>query len=231
MTTQKTQILLNSITCLVLVATLTSCGNSKSSGVNQNNLSSAANLSGKPLASCNKSISTDISMTINATTDANGQIDPNWTKVKFNFLSAKATASGNTVRFFKWKVSGNQSTLDQNPLSTMFFNLESGQPTTNSTTTIPVAEIATTRGIYVELNDPQASYQVIKAVVYDSNGQIVAQLNSLIPQFNSIPNDYKLNYDGSARAQVLVDLHPLISTNTSAWSQTDYANYYQNFCF
>jgi hypothetical protein len=214
------------------ILTLSSCGTSKSNEVNTTTNSSNNNISTqKPLANCNKSATTDMSMNISTVNDSSGQIDPNWTKVKFNFLSTKATASGNVVRFFKWKVTGSQSSLDPIPLSTMFYNLESGQPTTDATNSIPVVEIATSRGIYVQLNDSAAQYQVLKAVVYDSTGAIVTQMNTLIPQFNSNYSEYRLNSDGSARAQVLLDLHPLKATDTTSWAQSNYSTYFQNLCF
>lgn len=214
------------------VIALSSCGTSKSNVVNTTTNSSNNNISSqKPLANCNKSVSTDISLNMSTVNDSAGQVDPNWTKVRFNFLSTKATASGNVVRFFKWKVSGTQSTLDPIPLSTLFYNLENGQPTTESTSSVPVVEIATTRGLYVKLNDTIGQYQVLKAVVYDSAGAIVAQMNTLIPQFNSNYSDYRLNSDGTARAQVLLDLHPLKATDTTSWTQTQYSTYFQNLCF
>lgn len=219
---------------LAVIAVLSSCGNSKSNEANQNNLSSTTPITvnaEKPLANCNKSANADISMNINAVLDNAGNADLNWTKIRFNFLSTTATAAGNTVRFFKWKVSGGQSTLDQTPLQTMFFNLSNSQPTTNLTNTIPVNEISSSRGVFVQLNDSVGAYQVIKAVIYDSNGKIVAQLNSLIPQFSSKVADYTTNADGTARAQLLIDMHPLKAVATSTWSQSDYNNFYQNLCF
>jgi hypothetical protein len=223
-------------TTLILLTSLvafTSCGTSKSDEAkNTNTFSSSQTMnSEKPVINCNKSVNADISMNTNAVLDSQGVVDTNWIRIKFNFLSSSATASGNTVRFFKWKVSGSGSFLDQTPLVSMFYDSASGQPTTNQTTSIPISEISSTRGMYVQLNDPQGSFQVIKAVVYDSTGKIVAQLNSLIPQFNSNPNDYKFNADGSARAQILTAMHPLTSLNTSTWSQAEYSNYFQAFCF
>jgi hypothetical protein len=236
MTKQTTQQKLNLAKQMIIstlsVIALSSCGNSKSAELNTTNSSSNNTISSqKPLANCNKSATADMSMNTSTVNDSAGQIDPNWTKVKFNFLSTKSTAAGNVVRFFKWKVSGAQSSLDPSALSTMFYNLENGQPTTNAANSVPVEEIATTRGIYVQLNDSAGQYQVLKAVVYDSAGKIVAQMNTLIPQFSSSYSDYRLNSDGSARAQVLLDLHPLKATDATSWTASSYSTYFQNFCF
>jgi hypothetical protein len=229
MQNQTTKIIL----VLATIATLSSCGNSKSAGNNQNAITAAsiAMNSQKPLTNCTKSMNSDISMNANAVLSSSGQVDMNWVKIKFNYLSAAATASGNTIRFFKWKVTGSQSFLDQTALSTQFYDLSSGQPTTNLNNITNASDITGARGLYVQLNDPTGAYQVIKAVVYNSDGQIVAQLNSLIPQFASRTTDYALNSDGTPRAQILTSMHPLAATVTTAWTQTDYANYFQNFCF
>jgi len=232
MTNQKHKVQ-NLFIVLIAAATVSACGTSKSNSVNQNNFSSANSQlnSQKQLTNCSSSVNSDIALNINAITDSAGQIDPNWVKIKFNFLSTTATQSGNTVRFFKWKVSGGQSLLDQTPLSSQFYNLTSGQPTATAATSTSVVEISATRGLYLQLNDPSASYQVIKAVVYNSAGQVVSQINSLIPQFNSNLVDYSINSDGSPRAQILIDMHPLKSISTTSWSQASYTNYFQNFCF
>ncbi len=224
------------ITTFILLTAMiafTSCGNSKSADTNQNTQTASSQTMNaqKPLASCTKSLNTDMSMNTNAVVSSSGQVDMNWIKIKFNFLSAAAVTSGNTVRFFKWKVSGTQSSLDETALGAQFFDLASGQPTANINNITSVSDINTSRGLYIQLNDPTGAYQVIKAVIYNSNGQIVAQLNSLIPQFAQRSTDYALNSDGTARAQILTAMHPLASVATTGWSQTDYANYFQNFCF
>ena len=231
MTNQKIQKLLTLTVILFFVA----CSPTKSTETNNATLSSATNptymQANKLLTNCNKSDSTDISLNINAVTDSSGQADPNLVKIKFNSLSTKSTASGNVVRFFKWRILAGQSSLDQTALSAQFYDLNSSQPTANLSQSIPISEITSARGIFIQLNDPAAVYQVLKTVVYDSTGQIVAQMNSLIPQFYSNPIEYKLNSDGTPRAQILLDLHPLNSVNTTAWSQTDLTNYFQTLCF
>ncbi len=222
---------------IVFIAALSSCSNTKSNDVQINTQASANPTtsttinSQKLLTSCNKSENSDMSFHINAVVNTSGQINPDWIKIKYNFLSATNAVSGNTVKFFKWKVSGGQSVLDQTPLSVMFYDLSSNQLTSNPGTSLVASEISLSRGIYIQLNDVAGTFQVIKAVVYNSSGQIVAQLNSLIPQFNSNPAEYATNSDGSARAQILIDMHPLKSVATTAWTQTDFTNFFQSYCF
>jgi hypothetical protein len=234
-----TQILIRKISikvlsAVVMIALLTSCGTTKSDEVNKKTSASIdpvyVNYQ-KPLTSCNKTTNSDMSLNINAVTSSSGSINPDWVKIKFNFLSSTATQSGNVIKFFKWKVIGGQSSLDQTPLSVMFYDLSTGQLTSNASTYLSATDVTTTRGAYIQLNDTAGTYQVLKVVVYNSAGQVVAQMNSLIPQFNSNLSDYSTNSDGTARAQILIDIHPLSSVATTGWTQTDYANYFQNFCF
>lgn len=226
-------------TTLILTATalltLSSCGSSKSSQaatttvVNQS--STVTNAGNKVVTSCQKSVGTDMSVNISAVKNSSGTINNSLVKIKFNRLSATATASGNVIRFFKWKVSGNQAYLDQTALNTTRYVLSTGNADQASTSAVTASSVSTTQGYYVDLQDEAGVYQVLKAVVYSSAGAIVSQHNILIPQFLGAPADYAYNSDGSARAQILRDLHPLASTDVSAWSSTDYSNYYSATCF
>ena len=223
------------LTLVAAICTLFfSCSNSKSNEtkLNSNNTPPPSVInSQKPLTNCNKTVTADISMNLNALTDSAGQANPQWMKVKFNFLSTKVTAAGNVIRFFKWKVTNQQAYLDQTPLSQYAYETATGQPVTNASTDLAVNDITASRGFFVQMNDPDSSFQVLKAVVYDSNGQIVAQLNSLIPQFYANFADYQYNSDGTARAQLLTDMHPMKSVSSTGWTASQYASYYQQYCF
>lgn len=211
-----------------------SCSNSKSNETKQfsNNTPPPSVInSQKPLTNCNKTVNADISMNGNALTDNAGQANPQWMKVKFNFLSTKVTAAGNVIRFFKWKVTNQQAYLDQTPLSSYAYELATGQAATSASVNLAVSDITPSRGFFIQMNDPDASFQVLKAVVYDSNGQIVAQLNSLIPQFYANFADYQYNSDGTARAQLLTDMHPMKAVSSTGWTAAQYSSYYQQYCF
>ena len=225
-------------TTLILTATailLSSCGSSKSSQaatttvVNQS--STVTNAGNKVVTSCQKSIGTDMSVNISAVKNSSGTINNSLVKIKFNRLSATATASGNVIRFFKWKVSGNQAYLDQTALSSTRYVLSTGDADQASTSAVTASSVSTTQGYYIDLQDEAGTYQVLKAVVYSSAGAIVSQHNILIPQFLGAPADYAYNSDGSARAQILRDLHPLASTDVSAWTASQFSSYYSATCF
>lgn len=214
--------------------TLSSCGTSKSSlaaATTTVQASTVTNAGTKVVTSCQKAIGTDMSVNISAVKTSSGSINNSLVKIKFNRLSATATASGNTIRFFKWKVSGSQAYLDQTALTSTRYVLSSGEVDASAATSIAASSITTSQGYYVDLNDEAGVYQVLKAVVYSSTGSIVAQQNILIPQFLGVAADYAYNSDGSARAQILRDLHPLATTDVTGWTSANYASYYQATCF
>lgn len=214
----------------VALLTLASCGNTKSKqdSTSSNTFSSTGY---KPLASCNKSVTTDISLNSAAVQDQMGTVDNNWLKVKFNFLSSQSTAANNVIKFFKWKMVNGQAQLDQNPLVIYPYDLSTGALAESPSQQITASTITTSKGYFIQLNDAQGTFQVIKTVVYSSAGAIIAQSDSLIPQFNAKPSDYQYNSDGSTRSSALQSLHSLAQTSTSGWSDADYTNHFQAFCF
>lgn len=217
----------------VLAATvLSSCGASKSTQNEFNMYDQASNTIvtvSSAKASCTEASNADLNAQISAVSQ-NGQIDPNWIKIKFNYLSSQVTASGNVVRFFKWKVTNNQTYLDPAQLAITPYNLNSGS-TQTTVQEIAAQAITTSNGYFINLNDAQAQFQVLKMVVYSSTGSIVAQTNILIPQFAASPARYAFNVDGSARSQLLQNLHPLKNSDASAWNDSQLNQYFQKSCF
>lgn len=214
--------------------TLSSCGTSKSSQSATTTTvqsSTVTNAGTKVVTSCQKAIGTDMSVNISAVKTSSGSINNSLVKIKFNRLSAAATASGNTIRFFKWKVAGSQAYLEPTQLNSTRYVLSSGSVDQSAAASIATNTVTTSQGYYIDLNDASGEYQVLKAVVYSSTGGIITQQNILIPQFLGVAADYAYNSDGSARAQILRDLHPLATADVTGWTSADYTSYYQATCF
>lgn len=224
-------------TALILAAsilTLTSCGSKKSSAAATTTIvqsSTVENAGNKVVTSCQKAIGTDMSVHISAVKTSSGAINNSLVKIKFTRLTTAITQSGNTIRFFKWRVSDSQALLDSNPLESTRYVLSTNTIDEAAQTGITATTVTTSKGYYINLDDADGIFQVLKAVVYNSAGSIVAQQNILIPQFLAVPADYAYNADGSARAQILRDLHPLANTDTTGWTSTDYVNYFSATCF
>lgn len=181
----------------------------------------------KLLTNCNQASNSSFMASTAAVVNYN-IVDTNSLKLKINFAAANIAKSGVTIKFFKWQVINNQANLDQTPLSFLQYDLTTQQPTTSWMTAIAGEALSVNKGFYIQLNDYSGSFQVIKIVAYDSSGQVLAQLNQLIPQFYASPTDYLLNADGSPRSATLQQLHPFYGTNKSATEAQAVLNQY---CF
>lgn len=228
-TTPNTQIKLVILTGIVLL--LASCGTSKSNHQSVALASADTAVASIGLASCNSRTTTDMAANISAYKYSNGTTDPQVMKLKFTSLSNEITQAGNTIRFFKWKVAQNQAVIDQTPLNITKYSLSTGQVDTQTTTAVTATTISTSQGFYIDLNDTTLSHQVLKIAVYSANGAALKQMDILIPEFKASPTDYMTNSDGSARAQNLVNLHPLIGMDLTGWTTQNYATFFSNKCF
>jgi hypothetical protein len=217
---------------LLAVAFLTGCGNTKSNPTTTT-ATNPFNISGqKAMANCNKTKDSNFSINTASVIDQNGQTNSDWIKIKFNFLSTAVTASGNTIRFFKWRVIGTESQLDNTPLAYASFDLSSGQTVGSTVNVSNAADITPSNGFYIQLNDPNMAYQVLKVVIYNSSGQIVAQMNSLIPGFYASPYDYQYNPDGTARSSFLLQLHNLYgAADVANWNTVQLQQAFDQYCF
>lgn len=231
----KTQITINSVYLKLALITfttalMTACGTSKS---NPATTSSTAYdfLSTKPLADCNKSKDSNFSISTSSVTANNGQPSAEWIKLKFNFLSSTVTTSKNVIKFFKWRVVGSQAQIDNTPLNFAKYEISSGQTLNTTVNSISVLELNTTQGLYIQLNDPNSQFQVLKAVVYNDSGTIVAQMNTLIPGFYANPTDYQYNSDGTGRSVTLQQMHALYGQTVTGWTATQFQQHFAQYCF
>jgi hypothetical protein len=53
----------------------------------------------------------------------------------------------------------------------------------------------------------------------------------LIPQFLASPEDYKYNSNGTMRAELLQQLHPLYGQDVSGWSFSQIQESFDQYCF
>lgn len=230
----KTQINLTYIKLALITvaaALMTACGTSKS-----NSSTTSSPLydfsSTKLLANCNKSKDENFSINTSSVTDSNGQQSSEWIKMKFNFLSSTVMASGNTIRFFKWRVVGTEPQMDNTPLNFTKYDLSSGQVASGGTvSSMNALDLSSSQGVYIQLNDPNLQFQVLKAIVYNSSGSIVAQINTLIPGFYASPTEYQYNSDGTTRSITLQKMHALYGQSVNSWTQLQMQQHFNQYCF
>lgn len=217
---------------VIAISLLTSCGTSKSNQLDGSSNSITIN-SAQSMASCNQSTSDNFIFNIANTIDsASKQINSEWIKIKFSFLSEDITKTGYSFKFYKWRVIGGSTQLDPNPLTFSAYALSNGQTTGEMTTGILATQINKQTGFYIRMDDDaNFPYQVLKVVAYKTDGTVAAQSDVLIPQFTASPISYKTNADGTVRSDSLQKLHPLNATDTTTWSQAQLKQNFDQYCF
>ena len=213
---------------LTVLSLLTACGTSKSNSPTDQSSNRLDVNSEKALALCNKGSDSNFSFQTSIVSDESGQISKEWIKFKFNFLNAEITKPGNVIKFFKWRVSNNQSILSETALEVSAYDPTTGQTSSAPANSLAANQLNNSQGFYINLADPNALFQVLKVVAYNTDGKVIGNLNSLIPAFYANPADYKFNTDGSARAQILQDMHLLKGSATADASAVQSFNQY---CF
>lgn len=227
----RNQILTLTLSVIALVF-LTSCSPSKPN----TSIDSASQSILPPqqaLANCNNFSSADLNFNLATVIESTtGQVNMDWIKLKFNFLSADLTQSKFIIKFFKWRIINNSAQLDPKPLAFTTFSLSTANSNSETLYGLYTNQINKLIGFNVRLNDDtQSPYQVLKIVVYKSDGSIANQSDVLIPQFLANPNDYKFNLDGSPRAANLQKLHPLNLIDVANWTQTQFIQNFDKYCF
>jgi hypothetical protein len=229
----KTQTLIK-VSVLISMLVLSACGTSKSTNTGAVELESRVEVSSeKPLASCNQLNKTGL-MTMNIANimDSNGKANQDWVKVKFPMIDSAHNKPGYYLKFYKWRVLNNAVQLDNVPLAAYAYDLSTGSPTTTATTGVYISSITNQTGLMLKLNDDLNNpYQVLKVVAYQSDGTMIDHVNVLIPQFLASPEDYKFNANGTARADLLQQLHPLYGQDVTGWTFTQLQESFDQYCF
>lgn len=229
----KTQTLIK-VTVLMSMLVLSACGTSKSASSQPTELQSRVEVSSeKPLASCNQLAKAGL-MTMNIANilNSDGKANEDWVKIKFGSIDSAHNKPGYYMKFYKWRVLNNAVQLDSVPLSTYSYSLSSGSATSTPSTGVYISQVNSETGYMIKLNDDLTNpYQVLKVVVYQSDGVVVDHANVLIPQFLANPEDYKFNTNGTTRAELLQQLHPLFGQDVSGWNFSQIQEAFDQYCF
>lgn len=229
----KTQTLIK-VSVLISMLVLSACGTSKSTDSGVTESASRVEVSSeKPLASCNQLSKAGL-MTMNIANilNSDGKANEEFVKVKFGSIDAAHNKPGYYLKFYKWRVINNAVQMDNVPLAAYSYNLSTGAATSNPTTGVYISSITAETGLMLKLNDDLNNpYQVIKVVAYMSDGTMIDHVNVLIPQFLASPEDYKFNANGTTRASLLQQLHPLYGQDVSGWSFSQIQETFDQYCF
>lgn len=229
----KTQTLIK-VSVLVSAMVLSACGTSKSTNTGATELESRVEVSSeKPLASCNQLSKAGL-MTMNIANIINndGKANQDYVKVKFGSIDSAHNKPGYYLKFYKWRVINNAVQLDNVPLAAYSYNLSTGAATSNATTGVYISSLTAETGLILKLNDDLNNpYQVLKVVAYMSDGTMIDHVNVLIPQFLASPEEYKFNSNGTSRASILQQLHPLYGQDVTGWSFSQFQESFDQYCF
>lgn len=222
------QISIRIILTLSFLALLSACGASSTTADEVDLGSAGTPPAAKPIAVCNKAISTNLSYKVAAQVSG-GSFDPSWANLYLTTLPASFEAGTTNIQFHKGQANGDAS-IAYNPTAVPFaiFNKNTNQYLTNSAgaplsfTSLVWNDVkdliaGATPASFVNqvifvlsLQDPSGLYHVLAAGSYNiTGGAHVESVASLLPTFYANPADYAVKSNGAARETVLRNMHPL----------------------
>lgn len=238
---------------LITAAMMSACGASKGTADNYDSSSrlltgdvTNIDTSSRPLAYCNQATGTQISF--NTSTYQDGEtIDPNRINLKITKIPAYFAQNQNYIEFHKYMVNSTGSKMwGQTRLSMNIYSIANGALLASGKEMLYWRDLSSAASklgvvtpdqffkkvrIVVQLVDPNADYDVISGIYYDStNDSIVSQLDSLIPAFDADPARYAIDKDGTTRHSSLQALHPFKSYVGQGWTAQTYQTKAGEFC-
>lgn len=204
--------------------------------------------SSKAIAYCNQGTGSEIKMKMKVYKDTSNAIKMDFVYVRVTSLPANFKEGKTYISMWKW-LSNTSGYTYLDPASLQFILLDSstGQALTGWKNTLfwsDVVTIASGMGIteaqaffdrvniLVDLKDAQGEYDVLKITNYDSStNKPVSQTDALLPLFYVNPTDYARETTGSARSQVLQELHPFYNHTNQSYTTEQFASMANDFCF
>lgn len=247
-------------TSFLVIPFTVACGSSKTTKSVGEFSSSSTDSSSKVVATCSADPAglTDFSATLTAFSDAFGNINMRFVRLKITKLTTDFDSNKWDLMLYRWTASPTGSTsLDPKPL---FFHperktsngfqklIQSRHEGLNGYQVLNYDEIkqlgmyaninAASAQIFlqtvdflVDLNDETGNYKVLRVALKDSGGNEMKKLDILIPPFYANPLVYRQPGDPSSRkADVLFNLHPLTSNLGQGWTDEQYLGFTKNFC-
>lgn len=256
--TNKQSNYLKAALLLVLAAGMTACGSSKRSG-DSIDLASRTDgttivtpgngtTNGKVYAYCNEGIAKSggfkfrMKVYIENNAIRNDLLNVKVTQVPSNFEDSSVY-----LQMYRWQANAAGATyLDSTPISFRILNPNNGQYLTSAKSYLRWNDVSTAASqlgysnaqdffnaviLVADIRDQLAQYDVLKMVEYkNTDSSQIDDSDALIPAFDADPNAYATESDGSARANVLRNLHPFASMSTQGWSVATFQTNANNFC-
>lgn len=241
-------------TLLILAALyLTACASNKGNSADpSSDTTTTQSTESTSYALCSGDVAglSDININVEQYTDAYGSARSDLLRLRIK-VAPRAWMDNNwDLQFYRWAASPDGSpSIDSSPLYYQF-ERKSGagfalitpsdyqRNITNWKELTDIAKYANisagtpqeffnTVNLVVKINDTTNTYQVLRLVLRQS-GTVARQVDLLIPVFEADPAKYNSN---SRHPQLLQALHPLKSYLGQSWTQANYLQFSQNFCF
>lgn len=238
---------------LVITAMMTACGASKgaadnsasSSRLNPTDLT-APNTSARPLAYCNQTTNSQISLATSTYQDGE-TIALDKINLKILKIPAYFSQNKNYIEFHKYMVSSNGNKIwGSSRLAVNIYSIADGKLLASNKEFLywpDLQSAAQALGastpdqffrkarLVVALDDLNGDYDVVSAFYYDQgNDSVLSQLDSLIPVIDADPARYAVENDGAARHSSLQDLHPFKAYASQGWTAQVYQTKAYEFC-
>lgn len=241
----NTQTTLKAALLLTVLAMLTACGTQKATQDSTDYASrTTITTTSSSALYCNQKTQNGLTAKVMVYTDAANQVRNDFMKVKFTQMPA-SFADGDYIQFFRWQANtSGQVYLDPTPTQARFETLD-GQVLTSFSPVIywgQVSSMAAKWGLsdvneflkyvrlVVDVRDPQASFDVLKIAMYNTNNVNTINMDVLMPAFAANPSDYATE-GGVARANQLQALHPFASMINQGWTTAQFQSMATSYCF
>lgn len=253
---EKINMFIKVLAMVTLAALLSACGTSKTTDDGFDSSSRIGNPTdpvdevdplSRPLAYCNQGsnnvFGANLMIYKNGDQIANDKINLKLTKIPAYF-----NQSLQYIQFWKWQANS-KGVVDmaKDPLYFKVVDINSNIVMLDSKKILYWGDLASLASKYqvtsalelfkkvrivVDLEDPQAEYDVIKIVMYNMDNTVVSgsNLDMLLPVFDANPSRYATEPSGSARATVLQNLHPFKSSVGQGWTSSYFQTKADEFC-
>lgn len=167
-------------------------------------------------------------------------------KVRLYRLPSDFASSNSYVQMFRWQGNTAGSVyLDSTPLQFEVWDGVSGAQLLSARSSVRWNDVSTAASqlgitdpttffrraiLKVDLRDPNANFDALMTVLYNSSNVEREHVNALLPVFDANPSNYATDSDGSARNQALMNLHPFRTSIGQGWTTADYMARAQTFC-
>lgn len=245
----KAQSTLKLLVLLSLTATLAACGQAGDNSADLASRTPGTNTgsgSSKPVAICNKASGSGMTAQLKAAYNSTtGQYRFDSVLMKISNVGSNFVSGTDYINLWRWMANPTSTYLDQVPLNFYVYDTVTNQYITGQRSAVSWAELSpwaskwgvSAEGLFqriafiVDVRDANGEFDALKITTYTSSGSLSSSMDMLLPLYYANPADYAYESNGTARASVLQNLHPLKSMAGQGWSSSQFQSVANSYCF